>query len=57
MVSNTKKTESIRTRRHKQMNRKRKRSMVKRGTPTFPIHPEGYDPNAADAKPQASQES
>jgi hypothetical protein len=21
------------------------------GTPAFPLHPEGYDPNAADAKP------
>jgi hypothetical protein len=21
------------------------------GTPAFPLHPEGYDPKAADAKP------
>ena len=27
--------------------------MTKRGTPAFPIHPEGYDPKAPDAKPEA----
>jgi hypothetical protein len=57
MVSNTKRTTTIRARRHKQMNRKRKRLMVKHGTPSFPVHPEGYDPNAADAKPKAPEES
>jgi hypothetical protein len=31
--------------------------MTKRGTPTFPVHPEGYDPNAADAKPAPDKSS
>jgi hypothetical protein len=41
MVSNTKQTETMRARRHKNMGRRRKRLMAKRGTPAFPIHPEG----------------
>lgn len=24
------------------------------GTPAFPVHPEGYDPKAPDAKPSAN---
>jgi hypothetical protein len=50
MVSNTKQTMTQRARRQKRMNRRRKRLMAKKGTPTFPIHPEGYDPKAADAR-------
>jgi hypothetical protein len=50
MVSNTQQTERVRARRHKNMGRKRKRQMAKRSTPAFPIHPEGYDPAAPDAK-------
>ena len=50
MVSNTKQTMTQRARRQKRMNRRRKRLMAKKGTPTFPIHPEGYDPKAPDAR-------
>ncbi len=55
MVSNTKQTKKIR-RRHLKKGGKRRKNMMRRtgGTPTFPIHPEGYDPTAADAK--AAQE-
>jgi hypothetical protein len=53
MVSNTKQTENMRARRHKNMGRRRKRLMSKRSTVTFPIHPEGYDPSAPDAKAPA----
>ncbi len=52
MVSNTGQTKKIRANRLRKAGRKRKRMMTKAGTPTFPIHPEGYDPTAADAKPQ-----
>lgn len=31
-----------------------KRKRFEAGTPAFPIHPEGYDPKAADAKPAAA---
>jgi hypothetical protein len=51
MVSNTQQTEKIRARRHKAMGSRRKRINRQAGMPPFPIHPEGYDPNAADAKP------
>ena len=56
MVSNTGQTKAIRKNRDKKAGRKRKRLMTKRGTPTFPVHPEGYDPKAADAKPPASKD-
>ncbi|RLB58012.1 MAG: hypothetical protein DRI90_17255 [Deltaproteobacteria bacterium] len=51
MVSNTKQTKKIR-RRHLKKGGKRRKNMVRRtgGTPAFPIHPEGYDPSAPDAK-------
>lgn len=52
MVSNTGQTKRIRANRLRKSGRKRKRMMTKRGTPVFPIHPEGYDPKAADAKPK-----
>jgi len=56
MVSLTAQTEKRRTLRSKAAGRKRARKRVKFGTtPKFPVHPEGYDPNAADAK--ASSES
>ncbi len=51
MVSNTQQTKKIRTRHKKRGGLRRKRLMRVKGTPTFPIHPEGYDPNAPDAKP------
>jgi hypothetical protein len=27
------------------------------GTPSFPVHPEGYDPKAADARPAAPSDT
>ena len=37
------------------MGKARKRLMVRKGaTPVFPVHPEGYDPKAADAKGSAN---
>ncbi len=57
MVSRTGKTTAVRAARTKNQGRKRKRLMTKRGTPTFPIQPEGYDPKAADAKPTADPSS
>jgi len=50
MVSNTQQSSRIRARHHKRCGQKRKRFVRAHGTPTFPVHPEGYDPNAADAK-------
>ncbi len=52
MVSRTQKTERRRYNRDRSLARARKRQAAKAGTPAFPIHPEGYDPKAADAKPQ-----
>ncbi|MEM1033233.1 MAG: hypothetical protein AAGN82_23035 [Myxococcota bacterium] len=51
MVSNTKQTWNRRIARHKKMGAARKRLMRRGGTPTFPVHPEGYDSSAPDAKP------
>jgi hypothetical protein len=52
MVSLTAQTEKRRTLRLKAAGRKSARKRIKLGTtPKFPVHPEGYDPNAADAKP------
>jgi len=56
MVSNTQQTRRIRDRRHKKAGRRRKRLETRLGTRAFPIHPEGYDPGAADAKPVADKE-
>jgi len=51
MVSNTQQTKNIRRRRLKKSGKRRKNMMRRTGgTPAFPIHPEGYDPKAADAK-------
>jgi len=52
MVSLTAKTEKRRALRHRAAGRKSARKRVRFGTtPKFPVQPEGYDPNAADAKP------
>ena len=50
MVSSTKQTENRRAARHSRAGREKARRRVKHGTPKFPIHPEGYDPKAPDAK-------
>ncbi len=52
MASNTQKTRRRRQMNERRANRADKRKRALAGTPTFPIHPEGYDPKAADAKPQ-----
>ncbi len=50
MVSSTKQTEKRRSMRHSKAGRHDKRARVRKGTPAFPIHPEGYDPKAPDAR-------
>ncbi len=57
MVSYTGKTTTRREIRAKSAGRVSRIKKAKNGTPSFPIHPEGYDPKAADAKPAASKES
>ena len=51
MVSNTRHTQTRREIRAKSAGTATKRARAKAGTPAFPIHPEGYDPKSADAKP------
>lgn len=52
MVSFTQHTDRRRALRAKSAGRLAATKRAKLGTtPRFPIHPEGYDPNAADAKP------
>jgi hypothetical protein len=51
MVSPTTQTETIRRRKRTTSGKQNKRSAAKFGTPVFPIHPEGYNPSAPDAKP------
>jgi hypothetical protein len=50
MVSFTKQTERRRRIRLRSQGKTNPASRGRFGTPSFPIHPEGYDPNAADAK-------
>jgi hypothetical protein len=50
MVSSTRQTERRRAIAHSNMGRNKKRARAKASTPTFPLHPEGYDTNAPDAK-------
>jgi len=52
MVSPTQHTERRRYNRDRQLAKAKKRAKNRAGTPSFPLHPEGYDPNAADAKQQ-----
>jgi hypothetical protein len=50
MVSSTQQTSRIRKRKARSAGTRRKRTERTHGTPAFAIHPEGYDPKAADAK-------
>ena len=50
MVSNTQQFERIRKRKATTSGKRNKRDLRRLGTPKFPIHPEGYDANAPDAK-------
>lgn len=51
MVSFTARTTTRREIRAKSAGRAARAARAKAGTPKFPIHPPGYDPKAADAKP------
>jgi hypothetical protein len=51
MVSATQQSFRIRRRKSRTCGTRRKRDERAHGTPQFAIHPEGYDPKAADAKP------
>ncbi len=51
MVSATQQVERIRKRKRTSNGSRNKRERRALGTPAFPVHPEGYDPQAADAKP------
>jgi hypothetical protein len=50
MVSSTRQTERRRIIKERKSGRSQKRARAQAGTPAFPIHPDGYDPNAPDAK-------
>lgn len=53
MVSLTRKTQRRRELRLKKAGRKSARLRARASTPRFPVHPEGYDPKAPDAKGEA----
>jgi hypothetical protein len=50
MVSLTQQHERIRKRKMTTRGTRNKRNLRRIGTPSFPIHLEGYDPKAPDAK-------
>ena len=54
MVSSSQQFERIRKRKATQNGKWNKRARRRNGTPAFAIHPEGYDPKAADARPAAT---
>ncbi len=56
MVSATQQTQRIRGRKARRAGSRRKREERAQGTPAFAIHPQGYNPKAADAKPAAPAE-
>jgi hypothetical protein len=51
MVSSTQQFERIRKRKATTNGKRNKRERRAFGTPAFPVHPVGYDPKAADARP------
>jgi hypothetical protein len=53
MVSSTRQSERRRSIRNGRAGRSRKSAEARASTPKFPIHPEGYDPTAPDAKRSA----
>ena len=55
MVSATQQSQRIRARKARTAGKRRKRDERAHGTPKFPIHPEGYNPQAADAAPAAKK--
>jgi hypothetical protein len=50
MVSSSRQTARRRAINTSRAGRANKKARVRAGTPTFPVHPEGYSPTAADAK-------
>ena len=54
MVSSTQQFDRIRKRKSTQNGKWNKRARRRVGTPVFPVHLEGYDPKAADARPVAA---
>jgi hypothetical protein len=50
MVSSTRQTERRRIIKERKGGRDKKRIRARASTPAFPIHPDGYDANAPDAK-------
>jgi hypothetical protein len=54
MVSSTRQSERRRNIRSGNAGRARKSAESRASTPKFPIHPEGYDPTAPDAKRPAA---
>ena len=55
MVSSTQQFDRIRRRKKTTNGKRNKRELRAAGTPIFPVHPEGYDLKAADAKPAAKK--
>ena len=51
MVSSTQQFERIRKRKQTTSGKRNKRERRRLGTPAFPVHQDGYDAKAADAKP------
>jgi hypothetical protein len=51
MVSSSQQFERIRKRKATKNGKWNKRVRRRTGTPAFSVHPEGYDPKAADARP------
>ncbi|MFO0759024.1 MAG: hypothetical protein U0359_21205 [Byssovorax sp.] len=54
MVSATQQTQRIRQRKSRTAGTARKRHERAHGTPAFPIHQAGYNPQAPDAAPKAA---
>lgn len=55
MVSSTQQFERIRKRKQTTSGKRNKRERRRMGTPAFPVHPEGYDAAAPDAKRPAAK--
>jgi hypothetical protein len=55
MVSSTQQFARIRRRKKTTNGKRNKRVLRAHGTPKFPVHPEGYDLKAADAKKPAAK--
>lgn len=57
MVSLTQQVSRIRKRKARKIGKYNKRLRSRVGTPAFPVHLEGYDPKAPDARPEPSAEA